>query len=51
VFIQVTDTPLLTFETLPHGRIKPQSEWRGPLVDWWRSAEERLKPCWTAHPT
>lgn len=51
VFIQVTDTPLLTFETLPHGGIKPQSEWDGPLVDWWRSSEERLKPCWTANPT
>jgi hypothetical protein len=50
VFVQVTDTPLFSLETLPHGRIKPQSEWEGPLVDWWRSSEERLKPCWIAYP-
>lgn len=49
LFIQVTDTPLLSLETLPHSKIEPQSEWEGPLVEWWRSAEQRLKPCWTAY--
>ena len=48
----VTDTPLLTLETLPKGRIRStkQSEWIGPLVDWWSRGEQSLKACWTDYP-
>ena len=46
--IYVTDTPLLTLETVRGvGRAtQKQSEWLGPLADWWWSAEKQLKPCW-----
>jgi hypothetical protein len=46
--IAVNDTPLLTLEARATGTGKAasQSEWVGPLVDWWESAEQRLKPCW-----
>jgi hypothetical protein len=45
-----SDTPLLSlimFER--HGLLASErlSEYVGPLVDWWRSAQEQLKPCWT----
>lgn len=48
----VTDTPLFTLETLPNGRgaTLKQSEWIGPLVDWWWHAQDRLKPCWANYP-
>lgn len=50
--IFVTDTPLFTLETLPErrGATLKQSEWTGPLVDWWWHAQDRLKPCWANYP-
>jgi len=50
--IYVTDTPLFTLTALGKGTTKSHatSEWRGPLVDWWASASERLKPCWKDYP-
>lgn len=45
----VSDTPLLSLLVFKQGRLATErlSEYEGPLVDWWRSAQEQLKPCWT----
>ena len=45
----VTDTPLLSLVTMQGGFMMATnrlSEYRGPLVDWWQSAQEQLKSCW-----
>lgn len=44
-----SDTPLLSLIIVDRGLMATErlSEYAGPLVDWWRSAQERLKPCWT----
>jgi len=44
----VTDTPLLSLVTFKNGLIATErlSEYEGPLVDWWQSAQEQLKSCW-----
>lgn len=46
---RVSDTPLLSLLTFKHGQLATErlSEYVGPLVDWWQSAQEQLKPCWT----
>lgn len=45
----VSDTPLLSLVMVKRGQMATErlSEYIGPLVDWWRSAQEQLKPCWT----
>lgn len=45
----VSDTPLLSLLVFKRGQLATErlSEYEGPLVDWWRSAQEQLKPCWT----
>jgi len=46
----VSDTPLLSLLMFDErGLLETErlSEYVGPLVDWWRSAQEQLKPCWT----
>ena len=50
--VAVSDTPHLSLETLANGTIRreTQSEWVGPLVEWWSAAEKRLKPCWKDSP-
>lgn len=44
-----SDTPLLSLIMVERGMMATErlSEYVGPLVDWWRSAQEQLKPCWT----
>ncbi len=45
----VSDTPLLSLLTFKdRGQLATErlSEYMGPLVDWWRAAQEQLKPCW-----
>lgn len=44
----VTDTPLMSLVAVKGGLIATDrlAEYRGPLVDWWQSAQEQLKPCW-----
>ena len=51
--VLVTDTPLTTLEFLSstaHGDQEVLSEYAGPLVTWWRDAEQSLIPCWTTEP-
>jgi hypothetical protein len=45
----VSDTPLVSFLTFDQGQLETQrlAEYVGPLVDWWQSAQQQLKPCWT----
>lgn len=45
----VSDTPLLSLLMVKRGQLATErlSEYVGPLVDWWRSAQEQLGPCWT----
>lgn len=45
----VTDTPLLSLLVFKRGQLATErlSEYMGPLVDWWRSAQEQVRPCWT----
>lgn len=45
----VSDTPLLSLLMFKRAQLSTErlSEYEGPLVDWWRSAQEQLKPCWT----
>jgi hypothetical protein len=48
----VTDTPLLSLILRERGHLAAErlSEYTGPLVDWWQSAQEQLKACWTKTP-
>ncbi|MFL6735556.1 MAG: hypothetical protein ACJ8F4_00680 [Sphingomonas sp.] len=45
----VSDTPLLSLVMFEQGQMAAErlSEYVGPLADWWQSAQEQLKPCWT----
>jgi hypothetical protein len=46
----VSDTPLLSLLTFKgQGQLATErlSEYAGPFVDWWRSAQKQLQPCWT----
>lgn len=45
----VSDTPLLSLLMFKRGQLATErlAEFGGPLVDWWRSAQEQLRPCWT----
>jgi hypothetical protein len=45
---QLSDTPLLSLVVLKGAGMATDrlGEYEGPLVDWWRSAQERLKTCW-----
>lgn len=44
-----SDTPLLSLLMFERGEMATErlAEYSGTLVDWWRSSQERLKPCWT----
>jgi hypothetical protein len=44
----VSDTPLVSLLTFYEGQLETQrlAEYVGPLVDWWKSAQEQLAPCW-----
>lgn len=44
-----SDTPLLSLLMFKRGQLATErlAEYEGPLVDWWRIAQEQLKPCWT----
>lgn len=45
----VSDTPLLSLLMFERRQLATErlAEFVGPLVDWWQSAQEQLKPCWT----
>ena len=48
----VTDVPLVSLVTYhgPTMETERLAEYTGPLVEWWQSAQEQLKSCWTDRP-
>ena len=47
--VMVTDTPATKLVTTSNGWYvtDEQTEFRGPLVEWWTAAEKSLSSCWT----